>query len=162
MNYIKITSFDTANGPGIRTVLWVAGCNHNCPECQNPDTWDENAGISFDNDAMNKLLDDMSQPYRAGLTFSGGDPLYPNNIDTITKIAKEIKTRFPEKTIWCYTGYLYEDVKDLEIMKYVDVLVDGEFHIKEKDLRLIYCGSSNQRVIDVQKTRLMKEIILYK
>ena len=161
MNYCKITSFDTANGPGIREVLWVSGCNHCCPECQNPETWDKKAGKLFDDKAMNRLMKELSEPFREGITFSGGDPLFPENREKVTEIARRIYNELPSKTIWCYTGYLYEQVKDLEIMEYLDVLVDGEFHIAEKDLTLVYCGSRNQRVIDIQKTRENNEIILY-
>lgn len=161
MKYAKITHYDTANGIGIRTVLWVTGCNHHCKECHNPDTWDPENGEIFDDKAMKIIINDMKSPYRAGLTFSGGDPLYPDNRETVTNIAREIKTMYPEKNIWLYTGYLYEEIKDLEIMQYIDILVDGEFHIEERDLRLIYCGSRNQRIIDVQKTRKDKKINIF-
>ncbi len=161
MNYIKITSFDTANGPGIRDVLWVAGCNHCCKEGQNPETWDKHAGKPFDEKAMNRLMKELSEDFREGITFSGGDPLFPENREKVTEIARKIYNELPTKSIWLYTGYLYEQVKDLEIMEYIDVLVDGEFHIDEKDLMLVYCGSRNQRVIDVQKTRDEGKIVLY-
>ena len=106
-------------------------------------------------------MKELSEPFREGITFSGGDPLFPENREKVTEIARRIYNELPNKTIWCYTGYLYEQVKDLEIMEYLDVLVDGEFHIAEKDLTLVYCGSRNQRVIDVQKTKDEGKIVLY-
>ena len=162
MNYIKITPIDIANGTGCRVVLWTAGCSHHCKECHNPETWNENAGQPFDDNAMKELMSALDKKYIQGITFSGGDPLYKNNIQTVTEIAKEIKKRFPQKDIWLYTGYLYEDIKDYDIMKYLDILVDGEFEIDKKDITLLFRGSSNQRLIDVQKTRKTGEIILYR
>lgn len=161
MKYIKISQWDTANGPGIRIVLWVSGCDHYCEECQNPSTWDPDEGIEFSDDTIIEIVNLLSKSFRSGLTLSGGDPLYIDNRDSITKLVKTVKEKIPSKSIWCYTGYLYEDVENLELMNYIDVLVDGEFHKDEKDLTLPYCGSKNQRVIDVQKSRKNKSIILY-
>ena len=152
MNYIKITPIDIANGPGCRTVLWTAGCSHHCKECHNPDTWNPNAGQLFDENAKKELFDVLGKHFIRGITLSGGDPLYKGNVDEITELCKEI---------WCYTGYVYEEIKDLELMKYIDVLVDGEFQIDKKDITLLFRGSSNQRLIDIPKTREKNEIVLY-
>lgn len=160
-NYIRIDKVDSANGPGVRTVLWLAGCNHHCPYCHNPETWDPKTGQPFTEDTMKELLSYVSQSFVEGLTLSGGDPLFPANRETVFYIVKQIKEKFPEKNIWLWTGYLWEDVKDLELLKYIDVLVDGPFLISEKDIRLPYSGSRNQRVIDVQKTFKKNEIVIF-
>lgn len=161
MNYMKITKYDTANGFGIRDVLWVSGCEHHCPECHNQETWDCSAGKEFTEDTLKEILKDMDAPFRKGITFSGGDPLHPNNRETVTEVARRVREAHPEKSIWCYTGYRYDDVKELDIMKYLDVLVDGRFIIAQKDMTLPYCGSKNQRVIDVPKTRETGNIVLW-
>ena len=161
MNYFKITKFDTANGPGIRVVLWVSGCSHYCKNCQNQETWDPSAGNEFTEDSFKEVIKSIDKSFINGITFSGGDPLYPKNKDTITRIAKYIKENYPNKTIWCYTGYLYEQIKHLDIIQYLDVLVDGEYHDWERNITLPYCGSENQRVIDVKKTIQNDKVILY-
>ena len=161
MNYHNITTEDMLNGDGLRTVLWVAGCDHHCPFCQNPETHDPCSGILFDHAAYVELMEDLKKDYISGITFSGGDPLYERNRETVTDIAKEIREQLPEKTIWCYTGYVYEDIKDLEIMNYIDVLVDGRFVQALKDDKLFWKGSSNQRVIDIPKTRETGKICLH-
>ena len=161
MNYHNITKEDMLNGEGLRTVLWVAGCNHYCKGCQNPETWDACGGIPFDDAARQEIMESLEPDYIDGITFSGGDPLYPGNRQTVTEIAKEIKQKYPEKTIWSYTGFLYEDVKDLEIMEYIDVLVDGEFIQELNDNTLHWVGSPNQRVIDIKETRKQNSIIIY-
>ena len=161
MNYHNITTDDMLNGDGIRTVLWVAGCDHHCKGCQNPITWDVNGGIPFDYNAKEELFDKLSKDYISGITFSGGDPLNVHNRDEITSLAKEVHDKYPDKTIWLYTGYLYEQVRDLDIMKYIDILVDGEFILEQRDPKLHWKGSSNQRVIDVQKTREIGKIVLH-
>ena len=161
MNYHNITTEDLLNGDGLRTVLWVAGCSHHCPFCQNPETHDPESGILFDNDAYKELVEDLSKPYISGLTLSGGDPLYAGNRETITELTKDIKELFPSKNIWCYTGFLYEEVKNLEIMDYIDVLVDGKYIEALKDVNLWWRGSSNQRVIDMNETRKVNKVCLY-
>jgi anaerobic ribonucleoside-triphosphate reductase activating protein len=110
---------------------------------------------------MNELLEKMSKPYIDGITLSGGDPFYVGNREKIAEICKTLKEHFPNKTIWCYTGYVYDQVKDLEAMKYIDVLVDGPFIIEKKNLMLLFRGSENQRLIDMNKTRECSEIVLY-
>lgn len=161
MKYHNITHDDMLNGQGLRVVLWVSGCNHCCPECQNPITWDINGGIDFDKEAENELLSDLKKNYVEGVTFSGGDPLHPQNRDEITYLAKKIKQEFPSKDIWLYTGYLWEEINNLEIIKYLDVVVDGPFKKELKDQKLHWKGSSNQRVIDVKSTLKEGSIVLF-
>ena len=148
------------NGEGLRVVLWVAGCNHHCKNCQNPETWDENGGIPFDEAAEKELFDAINKPYISGITFSGGDPLFPNNRSEVFRLAEKCKKLFPQKTVWLYTGYLWEEVRDLEGIKNIDILVDGEFKQELNDNNLPWVGSSNQRIIDVQNS-LNGELSLY-
>lgn len=161
MNYHNITKDDMLNGDGLRVVLWVSGCTHQCPECQNPITWDLAGGLPFDEDAENELFDALKPSYVSGITFSGGDPLHPFNQSEITRLAKKFKELEPEKTAWLYTGFSWENIKDLDIMKYIDVLVDGEFVADLKDNNLHWKGSANQRVIDVQKSLEQDEVVLH-
>ena len=150
MRYHNITKDDMLNGDGLRVVLWVAGCALCCKECQNPITWDPDGGLPFDDEAKKEIFDQLDKPYIDGITFSGGDPLHSANRLDVRGLMKEIKQKYPNKTIWLYTGDTWEDVMHYPIMKYVDVLVDGEFMIDLKDTKLLWKGSSNQRVIDVQ------------
>lgn len=152
MRYHNITKDDMLNGDGLRVVLWVAGCDHCCEKCHNPITWDPNGGVPFDESAKQEIFEQLEKPYISGITFSGGDPLHSANRMDVRKFMEEVKTRYPDKTIWLYTGALWEEIKNLSFMNYVDVLVDGEFHIKELDKKLRWKGSKNQRVIDVQKS----------
>ena len=140
------------NGDGLRVVLWVAGCSHCCRECQNPQTWDPNGGIPFDQAAREELFGQLKKNYISGVTFSGGDPMHKNNVTEITRLAKEIREKFPDKTIWLYTGSLWESIQKEEIVQYLDVCVDGEFIVEQKDTSLKWKGSANQRVIDVKKS----------
>ena len=149
------------NGDGLRVVLWVSGCDHCCEGCHNPVTWDPNGGLEFDAAAREELFEVLAKDYISGVTFSGGDPLYFANRNDVTELAKEIRERFPEKTIWLYTGFSYEAVQDLEIMDYVDVVVDGEFVEALKDTQLYWRGSSNQRVIDVPATKKSGSVVLH-
>ena len=147
MRYHNITKDDMLNGDGLRAVLWVAGCTHKCKSCHNPVTWDIKGGIPFDEAAKEELFDAIRPDYISGVTFSGGDPLHPANREEITALAKEIKETFPEKTIWLYTGFLFDDIKELEVVKYCDVIVDGPFVEEEFDGKLHWRGSRNQNVI---------------
>jgi anaerobic ribonucleoside-triphosphate reductase activating protein len=149
------------NGDGLRVVLWTAGCSHGCKECQNPVTWDPNGGLEFDEEAMKEIFDELGKSYISGITFSGGDPLHLNNRGQVGELAKEIKENYPTKTIWLYTGYLWEEISDLELVKYLDVVVDGRFEIDKKEEQLHWKGSSNQRVINVQKTLETNEVVLH-
>lgn len=161
MRYHNITTDDMLNGDGLRTVLWVAGCSHCCKECHNPVTWDPNGGLLFDEKAKEELFDKLNKPYISGITFSGGDPLHCANMQEVTALAKEIREKFPKKTIWLYTGSLWESIAHLEVVQYVDVLVDGEFEVDKKDTKLHWKGSSNQRVIDVQETLKQGKVVLH-
>lgn len=161
MRYHNITKDDMLNGDGLRVVLWLAGCPHRCPECHNPVTWDENGGIPFDDNAKKELFKILGKPYISGVTFSGGDPLLSQNIPELTALIKEIKENFPDKTIWLYTGYLWKEIKDLGLIQYIDVVVDGRFLVNLKDNQLKWRGSSNQRVIDVKKTLKAGNVLLH-
>lgn len=149
------------NGDGLRVVLWVAGCAHRCPGCHNPVTWDPDDGLPFDESARQEIMDELDKEYVSGITFSGGDPLHEANVRQVTELAKEIRREYPDKTIWLYTGSVWKDVKDLEIVQYLDVLVDGEFQQDKKDSMLHWRGSANQLVIDVPKTLRIGEIVLH-
>lgn len=140
------------NGDGLRVVLWVAGCTHCCKECQNPVTWDPDGGILFDSAARQEIFDQLDKPYISGITFSGGDPLHTANRLDVRQLMEEIKKRYPDKTIWLYTGDVWEDILHYPLMKYVDVLVDGEFVNDLKNTKLHWRGSSNQRVINVPES----------
>lgn len=146
MNYQKITPISIADGVGCRVVLWVSGCEHHCMGCHNPETHDPTSGYLFEEEAEEQLLELLRPDYIAGITFSGGDPLYSANVDTVTRLAKRIREEMPEKDIWVYTGYFFGEVKNLELMRYIDVLVDGRY---EQDLRCVnqFRGSTNQRII---------------
>ena len=152
MRYHGIEKCSLVNGDGIRVVLWVAGCNHYCKGCHNPSTWDPEGGLLFDEQAKATLFERLNRDYYSGVTFSGGDPLYPANREDITALAKELKELYPDKTVWLYTGYLWEEVKELEVMQYVDVLVDGEFKEELAEVSYHWAGSTNQKVIDVRES----------
>ncbi len=161
MRYHNITHDDMLNGDGLRVVLWVSGCSHGCKGCHNQITWNPFEGLLFDENAKKEIYDMLSRDYISGLTLSGGDPLFEGNRKDIFLLAREIKENFPQKTIWLYTGYLWEEIKDLEIIDYIDVLVDGKFVEALRDEKLQWKGSSNQRVIDVKSTRQMNKIVLW-
>lgn len=161
MNYHYITKDDMVNGDGIRVVLWVAGCNHHCKDCHNPETWDLNGGKPFTDDVKKEIFDELAKDHVSGITFTGGDPLHPNNKETITSLSHEIKDKFPNKTQWLYTGFTWEEVKDLDIMNYLDVVIDGEFETANRDVTLKWRGSANQNVINVQKSLAENNLITY-
>ena len=138
------------NGDGLRVVLWVAGCSHCCKECQNPITWDPNGGLPFDDAAKQEIFEQLEKPYISGITFSGGNPFHSANREEVRNLMAEIKQKYPDKTIWLYTGDSWENILHYAAMQYIDVLVDGEFQVDKKDVKLLWKGSSNQRVIDVQ------------
>ena len=139
------------NGDGLRVVLWVSGCSHGCKGCHNQVTWNPDDGLLFDEDARQEIYAELEKDYVNGVTFSGGDPLHEANIKEITDLAREVKEKYPDKTIWLYTGSVWDEIKDLDVFDYVDVLVDGEFVEEKKDSTLHWKGSSNQMVIDVKK-----------
>lgn len=161
MRYHNITKDDMLNGYGMRVVLWVAGCGHACPHCQNPITHDPRGGIPFDENAKEEIFKELEKDYIDGITFSGGDPLHPLNVNDISELVKEIDLRFPNKTKWLYTGYTYESIKELDFIPLIDVVCDGRFEIDKFDPQLHWVGSSNQRVIDVKKTIAKGEVVLF-
>lgn len=162
MNYHNIYHCDMLNGDGLRVTLWVAGCEHYCANCHNPSTWNINSGIPFDAAAMNELFDALNQDYISGLTLSGGDPMHTDNREEILRICKIVKDKFSKKNIWMYTGYTFEEIQDSPILKYIDVLVDGPYIEEQRDVTLPFCGSKNQRLIDIKETLKQGQIIKYK
>lgn len=161
MNYHNITKNDMLNGSGLRVVLWVSGCEHRCVGCHNPETWDINSGIPFDINAENELFEALNHDYISGITFSGGDPLHIQNRSEIRRLINRFKKEFPNKNIWLYTGYLFEDIKDLDFIEDIDVLCDGRFSLYLKDENTHWVGSTNQRVIDIKETLDKNRIVLY-
>ncbi len=161
MNYHNITKDDMLNGDGLRVVLWTSGCTHCCNGCQNPQTWDASSGIEFDEAAENELFEALAQEHISGITFSGGDPLHPFNRETVLRLAKKVKDEYPNKTVWLYTGFLWEEVKKTIDLTNIDVLVDGEFIKELNDNNLKWVGSSNQKIIDVQKSLKENKIVLH-
>ena len=164
MNYHNITKDDMKNGDGLRVVLWVAGCSHHCPNCQNPVTWDPDDGILFDKNARKELLDIVSQDYISGITFSGGDPLFESNREEVYELIEYIKSVYPNKTVWLYTGYTFNDLKKfvpIGILNKIDVIIDGPYIEKFRDTSLKWRGSSIQRVINVRKTIDTGNIVLH-
>lgn len=161
MNYHNITKCDFLNGEGVRVVLWLAGCSHHCENCHNPITWDENGGLPFDKAAKDELFQALQNPDIDGITFSGGDPLFPKNRTEVGELIQEIHKKLPSKTIWLYTGFLWEDVKDLPFIQFVDVVLDGKFEQDKFSPNAKWVGSSNQRIIDVKKSLQNDAVVLY-
>lgn len=179
MNYHKIEKTSVANGTGIRVVLWVSGCSLHCRGCHNPETWDINSGKLFDEKAKEELFDSVDKSYIQGITFSGGHPLEPQNVEDVYKLIVEIKNRFPDKDIWLYTGCKWEHIfypvvtDDLnpsrdyfidyrkKIVEMCDVIVDGRYIDELRDITLKWNGSSNQRVIDVKKSLKESKVVLW-
>lgn len=157
--YHKIDGCNQDNGTGMRTVIWMSGCPHHCHACFSPQTWHEESGMPFDANARQELFQYLQEPYCDGLTLLGGEPLAHYNLETSLQLAIGAKTL--GKTVWCYTGYTYAQVKDLEIMDYIDVLVDGRFVLSKFNPDLKWRGSANQRVIDVPMSQYMGEIVLH-
>lgn len=162
MNIQYIEKESIMNGDGNRCVIWVSGCNHHCPGCHNPETWDLHSGHLMDNEDLNEIYRALDNPYIRGVTFSGGDPLHPANRKDVEALIIDIKEKYPNKTIWLYTGYEWEDIKDLPLIKYVDVVCVGEFILELLDVNYHWAGSTNQRVIDVKKTLKSGEVQLHK
>lgn len=166
-NYHNITKDDMLNGEGIRVVLWVAGCEHHCPECQNPETWDYDSGIEFDYNALQEIRNELEKDYVYGITLTGGDPLAPKNLESTLTIVNWVKCHFPHKNIWIYTGYKYEQLvfdgnfEACMILKNIDVLVDGKYVKELRDINLKWRGSKNQRVLDMKKTLESGREVLY-
>ena len=161
MRYHNITKEDMLNGDGLRVVLWVAGCAHHCKNCQNPITWDPEGGLYFDEAAKQEIFAELEKDYISGVTFSGGDPLYLETREDLFLLFQEIKKKYPDKTIWLYTGYQWEDICELPVIPYLDVVVDGRFIEELQDNNLPWKGSCNQKVIDVQTTLSLGKTVLY-
>lgn len=210
MNYLRIDKEDVCNGEGLRVVLWLSGCSHKCKGCQNPQTWDANSGIPFDESAKEELFRELDKDYISGLTLTGGDPLFEGNLDGVLELVTEVNKRYntpqdrtyvkdknnnilmsfpdkirlssPQKSIWLYTGYIWEKIigirhenqfedlgngygqltKRAEIVMNCDVLVDGQYIDSQRDITLPYRGSSNQRLINIQQSLQKGEIVLWK
>lgn len=160
MNYMQIDKASISNGKGFRVVLWCAGCTLQCKGCFNPETWNFEAGKPFDESVKKYLFKQLSKPYIKGLTCSGGHPCENENITYVTELLKEVKYIFPDKDIWVYTGHTLDQIKDLEIMNYIDILVDGPYIESQRDITLPFRGSTNQRIIDVKKTLQQNEVVL--
>ena len=171
MNYADIRPIDVANGPGVRTSIFVSGCTHHCKECFNPETWDFAYGQPFGGEQIQEILDCLSKPYIRGLSLLGGEPFEPQNQRAVLELVRAIRARFPEKDIWCYSGYTLDgelwqpsrarcEATD-EMLSLLDVLVDGEFVAAQKDLSLRFRGSANQRIIDVPKSLAARQVVLW-
>lgn len=185
MNYHNITYPDMNNGNGLRVVLWLSGCSHHCYNCQNPQTWDINSGIPFDESAKEELFRELDKDYISGLTLSGGDPLHEANLDGVLELVNEIRLSFPNKSIWLYSGYSWSDVwcseaalqadygldycKDVSknnkkrqgIISQCTVMVDGRYIDAQRNPSKKWAGSDNQKVIDIRKSLEQNKIILY-
>ena len=162
MRYNKIRKMDISNGPGVRVSVFFQGCHFQCKGCFNSDTWDFDGGKEFNDEVINHILDLCNNEVISGLSILGGEPLNPKNIEGTTKLAKAFKEKYPDKTIWLWSGYLFDEyIHDKEIVNYLDIVIDGQFKIDLFDLSLKYKGSSNQRVIDVKKSIKNKKIVLY-
>lgn len=162
MNYGEIKTFDIANGEGVRVSLFVSGCTHHCKNCFNTETWDFNYGELFTKDTEDRIINELSPDYIDGLSLLGGEPFEPSNQSALLPFLRRVRQEYPNKTIWCYTGYLFDDEllnesrarceHTDEMLSLIDVLVDGEFKQDLYDISLSFRGSSNQRIIDVKKS----------
>lgn len=172
MNYAEIKNCDIANGLGVRVSLFVSGCTHHCKNCFNEMTWDFHYGNVFDETVEQRILDYLKPKHITGLTLLGGEPMEPANQRALLPFVKKVKTMYPDKDIWLYSGYVFDkellqesrarcEVTD-ELLSYIDVLVDGRFVEELKDISLKFRGSSNQRIIDVQESLKSKQVVLYK
>lgn len=167
MNYHKIEKTSIANGEGIRVVLWVSGCSLHCKGCHNPETWSINSGKPFNEEAKKELFEALDKPYIQGITFSGGHPFESGNRSTVYCLIKEIKEKLPQKDIWLYTGYTWEEIFEKNIRElqrtlcWIDVLVDGAYIDEQRDLTLKWKGSRNQRVIDVKASLEQEKVVLW-
>ena len=161
MRYASIRKMDISNGPGFRVSIFFQGCPFHCKNCFNPETWDFNGGEEYTDEIKEKVLALASASHIKGLSILGGEPLDEKNIDGVLELAKAFKEKYPDKTIWLWTGNLFDNKKDKEIMKYLDVLVDGQYKDELRDPRLKWKGSSNQRVIDVKKSLKKGSVVLY-
>ena len=160
MRYNKIRKMDISNGPGIRVSIFMQGCSFHCKDCFNSETWDFKAGKEFNDEIINKVLDLASLPHIVGLSILVGEPMHPNNREGTIKLAKAFKKRYPNKDIWVWSGYLFDELKDIEGLSYIDTLVDGRFVLEKANPTLKFRGSSNQRVIDVKNSLEAGNVVL--
>ena len=169
MNYADIKKVDIANGTGVRVSVFVSGCTHHCKGCFNSEAWDFNYGKEFNNDSINTIIEYLNNPCIAGLSILGGEPLERSNQQGLLPLVKKVKEKYPDKNIWCYTGFLFDkDVMDnmyknwdetKELIPYIDVIVDGKFEEDKKNLKIKFRGSTNQRIIDVKKSLKEKCVV---
>ena len=170
MNYAAIKTYDIANGPGVRTVLFVSGCTHHCKDCFQPETWDFDFGQPFTQAVIDHILDTLAPAQVAGLTVLGGEPFEPKNQAAVLDLLEQVRARYPEKSIWAFSGFLYEQLMAGQVgdgetvrrmLELTDVLVDGPFVVALKDLTLRFRGSSNQRLIDLKQTLARGDVVLW-
>ncbi len=171
MKYASIKRIDVANGVGVRVSLFVSGCTHHCKGCFNPEAWDFNYGNEFTDKQIDEILEYLNHDYISGLSLLGGEPFEPANQKGLLPLLRKVKEKYPNKDVWAYSGYLYD--KQIlgemckkydftkEILSYIDVLVDGKFELDKKDPKLLFRGSSNQRIIDVQKSLKENKVVLH-
>ena len=158
MRYNLIRKMDISNGPGVRVSIFMQGCSFHCKNCFNPETWDFEGGQEFTEDTINKVLELSDKKEVKGLSILGGEPMHHTNIEGTTKLAKAFKEKYPEKNIWAWSGFKYEDIKDNDVFNYIDVLVDGQYKDELHDPTLKWKGSSNQRVIDIKESKKQNKI----
>lgn len=166
MNYATIKSHDIANGPGVRVSLFVSGCTHHCKDCFNEEAWDFDFGQPFDDAVMEHILELLAPDYIRGITYLGGEPLDPRNQAGLLELTRRIRARYPKKSIWCFTGYVWEALPQVPevtqaLISQLDVLVDGPFLAEQKNLRLRFRGSENQRLIDIPGTLAAGRVVLW-
>lgn len=168
MNYAQIKRVDVANGPGVRVSLFVSGCPHHCAGCFNPETWDFTFGAKFEPQQEKEILQSLQPTHIQGLSLLGGEPFAPENQQTVLTLVRAVRRELPEKDIWCYTGYLFENLRDGVVgdcsqllLKELDVLVDGPFILDRKNLGLRFRGSDNQRIIRVKDSLAAGQICLW-
>lgn len=161
MRYNKIRKMDIADGPGVRVSIFMQGCTFNCKNCFNPETHDFNGGKEFTDSTINRVLELCENENVEGLSILGGEPMNPKNIEGTTKLAKAFKQKFPDKNLWAWSGFRFDkELKDKEVVKYLDVLVDGQYMDDLHNPTLKWKGSSNQRVINVQESLKKNEVVL--
>ncbi len=166
MNYANLKTYDIANGPGVRVSLFVSGCTHRCRDCFNQEAWDFDYGKPFDEAVMEEILGYLQPDYIRGITYLGGEPMDPRNQAGLLELSRKIKAAYPQKSIWCFTGYVWERIPQVsgvtqELIGLCDVIVDGPFVAEKKNLNLRFRGSENQRLIDVPKTRAEGRVVLW-
>ena len=162
MRYNLIRKMDISDGPGVRASIFMQGCEFHCKNCFNPETWNFEGGKEFTDDTIKEVLDICASPQIKGLSILGGEPMHPNNIEGTTKLAKAFKEKYPNKTIWAWSGFKFDEyLKDKDVAKYLDVVVDGQYKDELHDFRLKWRGSSNQRVVDVQKSLKENKVVLF-